>query len=133
MVPLMGNLRDRAFVADRLWDWAFLNECFRPTPCRPSDVDGEIERNGLFLRLEAKPVGARLSVAQEIVFNRLLKLRRPLNDGTSIRAFTIIVFYGEPSIPEYMQYWPGSIDRCDVAIAREHVRAWWEFATGVTE
>lgn len=129
----MGNLRSRTVVAERLWDWEFLNGCFRPTKIRISDVDGEVERNGFFLRLEGKPLGFNLSTAQRIWFEKLLLLRRPIGDGDSIRAFTILVLYGEPGEPEQMQAWPDAIKPCTKEDVFAFVHMWFEYASALSE
>ena len=125
----MPNLRSRTVVAERLWDWAFINECIKPTQIKASDVDGEVERNGFILRIEAKPMGFKLTTAQQIWFRSLLRLRRPGPHDTHIKAFTIIVLYGEPSVPEAMQIWPDEIRSCTMTDVQTFVRSWFTWAS----
>jgi hypothetical protein len=66
-----NNIRDRAMVAQQLWDWGWLNPAFAPTRARASDIDGVIEQCGHILILEGKP--ADYAWAQDSAQFRTLK------------------------------------------------------------
>lgn len=56
-----------------VWDWQFLNECFRPTRIKVMDIDGFVERNGRFLVIETKRSGAEIPTGELISFRQLVK------------------------------------------------------------
>jgi hypothetical protein len=134
---LVGNIRSRTDVAERLWDWAFLNPCFAPTKIKASDVDGEVERNGFFLRIEGKPPSFRLetATATKITYNSLLRLKRRIGDGTEINAFTVLVIYGDPTTGaiQEMQVYPNQRRRCSVVDVQAFVRDWFRWASALSE
>lgn len=88
----MGNIRDRTHVAQRLWDWEFINQAFTGG-IRPSDIDGIVEKNGKFLVLEGKPLGGSIPTGQRITLEQLSR----------VGAFTVLVLYGEPGHPQKMK------------------------------
>jgi hypothetical protein len=66
----MPNIRSRETVAERLWDWGFLNAAL-PGQIRPMDLDGIVEKNGQFLVLEGKPLGHDLPTGQKITLEKM--------------------------------------------------------------
>ena len=86
----MGNIRDRTRLAESLWDWEFLNECWGGR-IRPTDVDGVVERNGYFLFLEGKPAGGEITKGQEILFKKLTE---------NFRSASVLILFGEPGFPQ---------------------------------
>jgi hypothetical protein len=99
-----------------LWDWAFLNVCFRPTKIRVSDIDGVVERKGRFLFLETKPWDKEVSRGQQIMFDGLSRLP----------GVDVLVIWGKPNEPQAMQHW----GETDVLMADEKavisfVRNWF--------
>jgi hypothetical protein len=88
----MPNIRSRETVAERLWDWEFLNGAL-PGKIRPMDIDGIVEKNGHFLVLEGKPVGQNIPYGQRLTLERLAA-----QDETSV-----LILYGEPGDPEKMK------------------------------
>lgn len=78
---------------DRAPDWAFLNGCFGASGIKVSDVDGIIERNGLFFMLEWKPPDKRLSTGQRKTFKALVETG----------LFTILIIWGDPQSPGHIQ------------------------------
>jgi hypothetical protein len=110
-----------AFCAG-LWDWGILNGCFGDTMIKPTDVDGEVERHGLFLRFETKAPGANIPVGQDIMFRRLAK--------TGI--FTVFVIWGNTNSPEEIQiYGKRGVhpkETCDLDKFRERVATWFDYA-----
>lgn len=85
----------QAFV-DGQWDWAILKDCFGGK-IEPSDIDGQIERNGFFLYLEAKSPNVKIPLGQEIL------MQNRVRDGIS----TYIIIWGEKNTPEKLRvYYP---------------------------
>lgn len=78
------NIRSRKLVAERLWDWAFLNECFAGPKIRCSDVDGIVEKGGRVLFIEAKPTGAAIETGQRL-----------LHDALRRRKIHVLVLWGD--------------------------------------
>lgn len=77
----MANIRSIEEYTRSVWDWGWLNDCFKPTPIRVSDVDGIVERNGHFLFFEGKgirPDGERVvvGVGQRILQDALFSTGR---------------------------------------------------------
>jgi len=77
------------FVAG-LWDWAILDGCFGDTKIKPTDVEGEVERHGYFLRLETKAPGANIPDGQRYYLEALV------NTG----YFSVIVVWGNTNETE---------------------------------
>jgi len=88
----MPNIRSRETVAERLWDWGFLNAAF-PGQIRPMDLDGIVEKNGQFLVLEGKPLGHSLPTGQKITLEKM----------AAKDDFCVVVLFGEPGQPEQMK------------------------------
>jgi hypothetical protein len=108
-----------AFVG-ALWDWAVLRECF-PRGIRPTDIDGMVEMGGRYLILEGKNPNVPVPVAQQRMFDSMLRWNR-LAPG----LFTVIVFWGDAAtqIVTQIQFWGCDPIAADLAMLREHVRAW---------
>ncbi len=88
-------IRNRDSFRDAAWDWDALNEVLRP--CKVSDLDGIVEKNGRFLVLEAKPRDKHeISVGQRILFDQL-----------KAKGFTIVVLFGDApkGPPIYWRVW----------------------------
>lgn len=113
-----------------LWDWTPFNDCFGDSGIRISDIDGIVERNGLFLMLDGKRVGQRGG--------------RDISDGHRrlYRKFAekgghVLVFHGKPpSIVEWLRQWlPGGefvAERaCDLNGLRAIVADWYAWANGM--
>lgn len=67
------TIHDRDRYMAGIWDWAILDGCFGSTRIKPTDIDGLVERNGRFLFLETKSIGAQLPIGQERTFKALVK------------------------------------------------------------
>jgi len=110
-----------AFVAS-IWDWAILDGCFGNTRIRPTDIDGLVERNGLFLLLEGKGPNVPVPLAQRILFERLRQTG----------LFTIVVVWGEPNSPAAMQVMTrrgqGKRKPASMADLRRIVKRWFRYA-----
>jgi len=111
-----------AFMAG-LWDWAILDGCFGETRIMPSDTDGEVERNGHFLVLEAKSPGVLISQGQRIKFQHRAQ-----------RGDTVMVIWGKQNKPENIMIWrpycrfgPDSF-ACDISKFRDLVSSWFDWA-----
>jgi hypothetical protein len=89
----MPNIRDRRKLAESLWDWDFLNDCWSGR-IRPTDIDGVVERNGYFLFLEGKPANGFLTEGQRITFKALTQ---------SFKTAEVLILYGEPGFPNFYQ------------------------------
>lgn len=71
-----------------VWDWAILDGCFGETRIKPTDIDGLIERNGKFLVLETKSVGADVPHGQMITFRRMVQ-----------QGWYVCIVWGEQNSP----------------------------------
>ena len=67
------TINNPALYMQGIWDWAILDGCFGTTRIKPTDVDGLVERNGMFLVLETKAPGAHLPEGQAITFKALVR------------------------------------------------------------
>lgn len=119
----INNLK--AYV-DNLWDWGFLDDCFGNTRIRVTDVDGLVERNGCFLLIEAKSQGKPVPMGQKILFRSLTQ-----------KGFTVLVLWGEPNIPIFMQVWhpasddPEPVELCSADIVKCFVTNWFKQANSL--
>jgi len=110
------------FVAG-IWDWGFLEPCFKGTRIRPSDLDGVTEHNGHTLFIETKAPGVTIPRGQEIMFKAWQQ------DGN-----TVFVIWGHANHAEAIQiYWPigGSVTAilpCDNAGVADYVSRWFAYA-----
>lgn len=111
--------------ADGLPNWGMLEGCFGATRIRPSDIDGVVDRNGQFLVLESKRVGAEVRQGQHILFQSL----------AATGLFTILVFFGDSvkcEVNSIRSYSPGVGYQhdapCDLDGLRRRVAAWFAAA-----
>lgn len=116
------TINDPASYVAGLWDWAVLDGCFGQTRIRPTDIDGEVERNGWFLRLETKAPGAGIPEGQMRTFRQLIAIGR----------FTILVVWGRKGKPEKLRIMrPGQDDVMEPATLedlRHEVAKWFRAA-----
>jgi hypothetical protein len=82
-----------------------------------NDIDGEIERNRWFLRLEKKSPGETIPVGQRILLEHL----------SDIPEFTVIVFFGSEWNPEVIERWNGS-KHTPIPSLLDAVGSWWQWA-----
>lgn len=117
----MANLQSREKVAERLWDWEFLNSAL-PGAIRPMDIDGVVEINGNFLILEAKPLGKEIPTGQMIA----------LQNASQKPDFHVLILYGEPSTPEKMRLLGHQSDpvNCSIEDVSGLVQRWAQYAKG---
>jgi hypothetical protein len=117
----MGNIDDRESFAEHLWDWGFLNSAL-PGKIRPMDIDGIVERNGHFLVLEGKSLGASMSTGQRITLENLSEKPK----------VHVLILYGEPksSKPEKMRLLDHHSEpvSCDPEMVRKVVKSWVKHA-----
>lgn len=114
------------FVAS-LWDWGFLEPCFRGTRIRPSDLDGVTEHNGHTLFIETKLPGVAVPMGQEIMFKAWQK------DGNAV-----FVIWGHPNHAEAIQiYYPNgvitAVRPCDNTTLAGYVTRWFAYAKQTTK
>jgi len=114
---------------EELWDWTPFNDCFGSSGIRISDIDGIVERNGLFLMLDGKRVN--------------LRGERNISDGHRrlYKAFAekgghVLVFHGQPpTTVQWLRQWlPGGEfvkeQLCDLDGLRAVVADWYQWANG---
>lgn len=118
----MTNIRDFESYLSSVWDWTPFNECFAPTNIRITDIDGFVERNGLFLVIETKKPTIKIPLGQQIMFNRMVQTG----------LFTVLIIWGDPNKPiralkldkagreEYVS--------CDVSMLKVLIRNWFGYA-----
>lgn len=109
-----------------LWDWACLDGCFGDTNIRITDVDGLVERNGMYLLLEAKSPGVQIKKGQAIMYERLARLR----------CFTVLIVWGKANQPERIQVTSykssRTIENASIESLRGVVKEWYEWANSQT-
>ena len=88
------TIRNKQAYVDALWDWGFLDGCFKGTKIRVSDIDGVVERNGHVLFIEAKPPGKSVSIGQNLMFREL-----------AANGHTVLIIWGETNKPEQAMVW----------------------------
>lgn len=98
-----------AFAASQ-WDWGCLDGCFGETKIRPTDIDGWVERNGLFLCIETKLPGVEIPNGQMITFRAM--------SGTG--WITVLIIWGHPQNPI-----KAKILHCGLETDYEHVDMEW--------
>lgn len=131
------TIRNLYRFTNSLWAWGVLNECFEHG-CQVSDLDGEVERRGEFLIIEAKGPDVSISKGLAKKLNRYLEIghHTPLIIyGESGRYRDCCLYCGnpttfdkEPPTPTQLQIWPHDAIPCDLRTLREFVRAWFVFA-----
>ncbi len=111
-----------------LWNWACLDGCFGSTNIKVSDVDGEVERNSRFLRIETKGDNVPIPLGQQIMFQSLL------NTG----LWTIVVVWGRPQEPHKINLFtsktvePIVYENTNIDKFRYIVSKWFEWADNQT-
>lgn len=107
-----------------LWDWSCLDGCFGDTKIKPTDIDGFVERNNLFLIIETKLLGVQIPHGQMITFDRLIKTG----------YFTIFIVWGNPGKPEEMmiitRHGSGT-KKANLETFRNDVKRWFAHADAV--
>lgn len=84
------NIQNKYAHRNSFWDWTPLNECFRGTNIRVTDIDGFVERNGRFLVIETKKPGDEIPQGQGLTFAAL----------AATGLFTIVIIWGKHNAPE---------------------------------
>jgi hypothetical protein len=121
--------KDGCYRAE-LWDWTPFNDCFGDSGIRISDIDGIVERNGLFLMLDGKRVGRR---GERAISNG----QRRLYTQFANKGGHVLVFHGQPPITvQWLRQWlPGGEfiqeRACDLAGMRTVVAEWYVWANGM--
>jgi hypothetical protein len=106
---------------DSLWDWSIFDGCFGATKIKMQDVDGEVERNFKFLRIETKSPGVSLNEGQSILLKNLVDNPQQ----------TALVVWGEPGKPERVRIITKHFDKtmpCNLEQLRTIVRTWYQMA-----
>jgi len=110
-----------------LWDWTPFNDCFGDSGIRISDIDGMVERNGFFLMLDGKRLGAYLSSGQLRMYKQF-----------ALKGGHVIVFHGTPpaTVVTVRQWLPGDADvvgpvDCDLDGLKSIVASWYQWANGM--
>lgn len=109
---------------ENIWDWGFLDVCFHPTRIKVTDVDGFIERNGLFLVIETKLPDVDIPQGQAIMFDSLIR--------TGI--FQVLIIWGKRNQPEYRMFWGKGYEKRPTNTQEiiEIVRHWYKYANQQT-
>ena len=114
-----------------------LNDCFG-NGCRVADIDGQVERRGQFLVIEAKGPNVSLSSGLTRTFNRYLEIghHTPLilwGEPGRYRQCCLYcgnptTFDKEPPAPTQMQIWPNDPMPCDLQTVKAFVSDWFRWA-----
>lgn len=116
------SIRDMDSFNRNLWDWKILNGCFGKTRISPTDVDGFVERKGLFLFIEAKSPGKEPDRGQMMTIEALQRTG----------LFTCIIVWGRPGNPEKMRvFYPNGQEitrAANLEDFRDIVRRWYMWA-----
>jgi len=131
-----GIKRPELFLISKMpqvYNW--LKGCF-PRGILPTDIDGEVELNGHFLRMEFKHERALRNGAiprgQMMALSRVVQLRAP---SAETKVFTVLLIgtsneTGEPSCCDI--WYPGGkkqgVENCDVKRIREICKRWSAYA-----
>jgi hypothetical protein len=109
----------RHLGAKRLWDWAFLNPCFK-RGIQVMDIDGFVEVKGRFLVLESKPIGGALSGGQAEALNKL----------AFTKGFVVVIIEGTPPSEVFSWYSmrKPAVRGTSYESLMEFVEAWFEWA-----
>jgi len=118
------TIRDLKKYTESLWDWGFLDGCFKRN-IKVTDIDGLVEAGGRFLLLEAKSSNAPIPDGQRFAFEALVKTG----------LWTVLVMWGKPNEPEsylLMDGRPGrpEIKSCDRTEIQFIVSTWFEIVDG---
>lgn len=121
----MTNIRSQSAYKNSFWDWTRYNSCFAPTKIRISDLEGIVERHGLFLMIETKQPGIDPDEGQRILLERL----------AALPDFTVIIVWGVLNQPEKMlrigrgkRIADGPRVPCNVDILWKFIRSWFLYA-----
>ena len=104
-----------------LWDWGFLDRCFK-RGIKVTDIDGLVEAGrGHFLLIEAKSPGVAIRRGQADAFTALVRTG----------FFTVLILWGERNKPEEYCFWNSGpirapIKKCDEAEIQFLVSEWFE-------
>ena len=133
-------IRNLSLFTNSLWDWGVFDPCLSDG-CKVSDLDGQVERRGQFLVIEAKAMHVLergIPSGQARMFNRYLELGHYTTlilygDPGKYRQLCILCghpasFDKEPPAPKYMQIWPRDPMPCNLALVQEFIRGWFRFA-----
>jgi len=116
------TIRNKEWYKEQLWDWGFLDDCFKPTKIKVTDIDGFVERNGLFLVIETKSHDANIPFGQQIMFENMIKTG----------LFTVLIIWGEANQPEKAKIFTRKIIKlfnpADENIIRLLVEKWFNYA-----
>ena len=116
------NIRNPGLYHSSFWDWSPFNDCFC-NGIQISDIDGEVERNGYFLRIETKHPSGDVPTGQHRLF---LALQRT-------QVFTILVVWGQKNRPERGLIYTKSGDRklvnsFDFEAMHFYIKRWFAWA-----
>lgn len=117
------TIRNLEKYVDSLWDWGFLDRCFKRN-IKVTDVDGLVENGGQFLLIEAKSRGVLIKRGQKLAFMALVETG----------FFEVLIIWGEKNKPEkyLLLKKPSDIfiepKNCDEAEIRFIVNTWFERA-----
>ena len=123
----MANIRDPQDYKSTFWNWTPFNECFKPTNIRITDIDGMVERNGLFLVIETKRPNADIPQGQSIMFDHMVETG----------LFTILIVWGHTDQPKIILKMTKGLKKkynnCDVGKLKLLIREWFIYADNMTE
>lgn len=138
----MSNIVSLANYVRAVFPFDIFNDCFGGK-IRLTDVDGEVERNGRFLRLEIKSPGKDIPIGQQILFRQLIDTGIYDifvlwgNSGTQVKEITLdgvsvlVIKPGNPSITNLRWYrHDGKIhnQECDLDQAHNLIERWYSWA-----
>lgn len=108
---------------DNLWDWGFLDDCFKPSKIKITDIDGMVERKGRFLLIETKLPDVEIPMGQKILFDSLIASHR----------FHVLIVWGKRNQPEHRMFW-GYTKKIptNTENLKEIVRRWYQSADSLS-
>ena len=105
-----------------LWDWAFLDKCFR-YGIKVTDIDGCVERKHNLLFLETKLPKVKIPYGQQRLFTNLAMYHH------------VIIIWGEKNIPEKVKLMgielfgrDKTIKPCNIGDIQYNIKKWFEWA-----
>src|SRR5215831_4615524 len=111
----MTNIRDQEKFLQSIWDWTPFNDCFiradgSATGIKISDIDGHVERNGFWLRIET-------TEKSDVTQGQIRSIKRDVARGTMV-----IILIGQPNKPSEMRVYRPFSSEPRVVIERV---LWW--------
>jgi len=112
------NIRNIDTYVSQIWDWSFLNDCFKQTKIRVTDIDGMVESDGHFLMIETKMPDEPIPLGQDIMFEHFV------SSGQN----QVLIIWGYRNNPVQAQFWGKNPFAVNEKGIKAIVARWFEYA-----